>query len=102
MRMFSSSIDTQFSILITSQWAVLRKHTLNSTFNYALRVLARQQETWGIGFNAAYKAGMAVILLVFHLAAGELYLFSIDNNNVVASINMRGENGFVLAAQQHG
>ncbi len=45
---------------------------------------------------------MAVIDLVGHLAPGELHLLGIDDDHVIAAIDVRGEAGLVLAAQDIG
>src|SRR3546814_12592406 len=49
--------------------------------------------------DAAGVAGGLVIPLVLRLAAGELHLLDIDDDNVIAAIDVRGEAGLVLAAQ---
>jgi len=44
---------------------------------------------------------MGKINLVGHLVAGQFYLFGIDDDHVVAAIDVRGVIGFGFAFQQH-
>ena len=52
-----------------------------------------------LGLHVADVAGEPVIHLVGQLLAGDRDLFGIDDDQVIAGVHMRGEFGFVLAAQ---
>ncbi len=56
----------------------------------------------GALLDAAGMAGVPVVHLVGVLLAGERDLLGIDDDDVVAVIDMRGEGGLVLAAQAVG
>ena len=45
---------------------------------------------------------MTAIILLLQLAAGENSLLDVDDDDVVAAVNVRGEIGLQLAAQQVG
>ncbi len=51
---------------------------------------------------AADEAGIAHVFLLDFLLAGEDRLFGVDHDDEVAGIDVAGEDGLVLAAQQHG
>ena len=53
-------------------------------------------------FDAAGVAGMAVIRLVLTLAAGKGHFFGIDDDYVVAAVDMRCEQRLVLSAKPSG
>jgi hypothetical protein len=52
--------------------------------------------------QAAGIAGVLVIDLVLQLAAGEAHLVRVDDDDMVAAIDVRGEARLVLAAQDVG
>ena len=54
------------------------------------------------GFQAAYPAGVAVVVLVFQLVAGKQGFVAVDDNDMVASIHIGCEGGLVFAPQQDG
>jgi len=53
-------------------------------------------------FDAARMTGVPVKDLVRPFLAGQLDLFSVDDNHVVAHIHGWGESWLVLATQTHG
>ena len=75
---------------------VLRHHTLNGSFDGTLRRFI-DKLLKGDGFYATWVAGMMVIVLVGRFVTRDLYLFSIDDNDVVAGINVRGVFRLMLA-----
>ena len=78
---------------------VLGQHTFYGMFNDALGVLFEQQS----GRSKTLTAGitrMADIDFVGHFFACEANLLGINDNHVVSAINVRGEVGFVFAANQ--
>ena len=45
--------------------------------------------------------GVAVVVLLLRLAAGEDGILAVDDDDMVAAIHMGSEGGLVLAPQQH-
>ena len=98
MRMFGSGINFQIRQLLASQWAA-RQHALHGHFHDALRKFTFHDFFRRRFLNAARITGMAVIFFVAHFLAGKLHLISIDDNDIVAAIHMRGESRQMLATQ---
>jgi len=53
----------------------------------------------GFGLQVTDVAGEAMVLLVLQLLAGNSNLVGIDDDQVIAGVNMRGVNRLVLATQ---
>src|SRR3546814_2918104 len=82
--------NAQVAHLLAAERAA-RDHALDGLFEHALGEAALE-DLRGAGFlDAAGIAGMLVIALVGHLLAGELHLFGIDDDDIVAAIDMRGK-----------
>src|SRR5262245_29728677 len=99
MRMRRATIDAQLAQLIARQRAFLGHHALHGLFQHPLGVRTGKNEFRRGAFNAAGMAGMPVIALLLTLFAGELDFFRVDDDDMVASIDMRGEGSLMLAAQ---
>ena len=56
----------------------------------------------GLALDAAGMAGVPVEDFALGLAAGQAHLLGVDDDDVVAAIDVRGEGRLVLAAQTHG
>ena len=53
-------------------------------------------------FQITHEAGNVMVHLVFQLVAGDSDLLGIDHHDVIAGIDVRGENWFVFALQTTG
>ena len=78
--------------------AVLRQHTLNCELDGSLRCML-DQFLEAHTLQAADVAGVAVVHLVRPLVPGNTYLFRVDDNNVVAGVDVRRVHRLVLPAQ---
>ncbi len=100
MRVSSARIDFQLAKHIATQWA-LRQHAFNRDFNRGLRLLGDQ--TFEIGrLDAAWETGVTVVHFVLRFVAGNTYLLSVDDHDVVTGVNVRGVFRLVLATQTAG
>lgn len=79
--------------------AVLRKHVLDRLFNDASR-LSPMHILGGDAPMAAVIAGVPPIFLVPPLVTSELHLLRIDDDDIVATINVRCEFRLVLTPQE--
>ena len=75
---------------------VLRHHTFHSSFDSTLRRFIDKLLKVN-GFYATWVASMMIIILISSLITGNFYLFSIDDNDVIAGINVRSVFRFMLA-----
>src|SRR5664279_293595 len=101
MRMFGAGIDAQIPELHAAERSA-RQHALDGLLDDALGKTAFEDRLGRALLDAADKSGVAVIDFLFALAASEHHLGGIDDDDVVAVIDMRGVSGLVLAAQPHG
>ena len=101
MRMFRTGIYFELCHHLTTE-RITRNHALNRLLNHAFRKTTAQDFT-GCGiFNAADITGMLIIVFVSELFAGQFNFVGIDNNDIVAAIQVRGEIRLILAAQNLG
>src|SRR5262245_28332978 len=98
MRMFSACIDAEILHLAPAERAA-RDHAFDGLLDDALRKAAFEQLARGALLDAARMSGMPVVDLVGELLAGENHFVGIDDDDVVAVIDVRGECGLVLAAK---
>jgi hypothetical protein len=77
-------------------------HTLDSLFNHALWVIAIKDLTNGTAFDTASIARMPEKFLVCSFVAGEGNFLSINDDDIVPAINVRGKISLVLAAKAIG
>ncbi len=98
--MLAASIDLELAELGTTQ-LILGDHSLDGPLENELR-LARAH--LGRGFNGLTTdvTGVTCVDLVPLLIPGEAGLLGINDDNEVASINVRGEDGLVFAAEEAG
>ena len=80
---------------------VLREHALDGQLHGELGTLGHEGLVLRF-LQTADPAGMTAIILLLQLAAGENSLLDVDDDDVVAAVNVRGEIGLQLAAQQVG
>jgi len=100
MRMRGALVNMQLAQDGTSE-AIVRDHALDGAFDdqFGMPVAAR------LGCLAVMAADEARITHVFLLRvflAGKDGFLGIDNNDVIAGIDVAGKNGFVFAAKQNG
>ena len=100
MGMLGTGIDMQVAVQGVAK-TVFRKHTTDGVFEDALGVAGKHLGRGGLAL-ASRISGIALVNLVGHLLAGEDNLFSIDDDYVVAAVNVRGVARFGLAAQDVG
>src|SRR5208282_5984706 len=79
-----------------------RKHALDRLLDDALGELALEDRFGRAFLDAADIACVVVIDLVVALLAGEHHLVRVDDDHVVAVVDVGGEARLVLAAQAHG
>src|SRR5687767_4499937 len=101
MRMGGAGIDLEVLHLATAERAT-GNHALNGLLEHALGKAAFERLAHRALLDAARIAGVPVELLVCELLAGEDDLLGIDDDDVVAVVDMGGKGGFVLAAEAHG
>ena len=101
MRVRGPDIDAQIGHLAASQRSA-RDHALDRLLHDPLGVLAVENLARRPTLDTAGISGVSVIYLVASLAAGQLHLFRIDDDDIVALVHVRGEGGLVLAAQAVG
>ena len=75
-----------------------RKHTFNGLPDQLCRSLLKNLLRRGKTLSTRIS-GVTSVNLVGHLLAFESHLFSIDNDDIVTAINVRGEPWFVLATE---
>src|SRR5262249_52448524 len=76
-----------------------RHHALDRLFDDPLRMLAVENGALAAPLDAAGITSMPIEDAVGALVAGQLHLFGIDDDDIVAAIHMRRIGGLVLAAQ---
>ena len=79
----------------------LREHAIDGVLDDALRVLGNHLAERGEALMT-HVARVLEVLLLLELAAGDLHLGRVDDDDVVAGIHMRRERGLVLAADDAG
>src|SRR5215207_4686516 len=97
MRMVAASKYVQFLEHLATE-RVLRKHAFDGEFDSTLRVLIEQLLQAG-RLEVAKIAGVMVIELVRQLPTGDLHLASVEDDDVIAGVDVRGVSSFVLTAQ---
>ncbi len=99
--MLGTSIDVQFGKNLAAQRAT-GHHTLNSFDDNAFRVLTVQELVHGAFFDAARITGVPVELLVLKFTASQFDFFGIDDDDVIATIHVRGKHRFVFTTKTVG
>ena len=80
---------------------VLRQHALDGQLHGELGTLGHDLVVLDF-LEVANPTGVMVVGLLLQLLAGQDGLVNVDNDDIVAAVNIRGEINFVLAAQQLG
>ena len=97
---FFAAIDAQLGVDATAE-AVVRDHAADGEEDDLFRA-ASAEGTRGVDVVTADVAGEAVVDLVDFLFAGEDDLVRIDDDDVVAVIDVRGVGDFIFAAEDIG
>lgn len=100
MRMFIASIDVQI-MEYTSGKSVAGQHAFYGVLDNFSWVFSKQLGRSGKALTTRI-AGVANVLLFFGFFAGKNYFVGIDNNNIVAAIDMRSKAWFMFATQNVG
>ena len=87
MRMLRAGIDAQVLHLATAERAA-RNHALDRLFHDALREAALEDLARGALLDAAGVPGVPVVHLVGVLLAGQRDLVGVDDDDVVAIVDM--------------
>ena len=76
-------------------------HALHGKLHGKLRLGLHQGVIAG-GLQVADVPGVAVVVLLLRLAAGEDGVLAVDDDDMVAAVHMGSEGDLVLAPQEHG
>ena len=99
--MLGAGVEVQRLHLLASERAA-RDHPLDGLLEHALGEASVEDLVGGHFLDAAGIAGVLVVGLLTALVAGEADLLDVDDHDVVAAIDVRGEARLVLAAQDVG
>src|SRR5260370_25991988 len=88
VRMFGSGIDAQITKLHPAKRPA-RNHALDRLLDHALGKAALEDRLGGTFLDAADEAGVIVIDLVVALATGQHYMRRVDDDDMVAAIDVR-------------
>ena len=97
MRVVRTCIHLELAVHRTAQ-RILRQHAFHAGFDDAFR-MAIQRFAQAFGLQVTDVTGEAVIFLVFELVAGDRNLLSIDHDDIVAGVHLRGLDRLVLATE---
>ena len=97
MSMVSSLVAVQAGHSLGAD-GVRGDHALDSVGHGLVAVLSHQGLVLGL-LQAADPAGMSAMELLLQLLAGQDSLIAVDDDDVVTAVNVGGESGLVLAAQ---
>src|SRR5262245_30859380 len=95
-------VDLEVAHLAPRQRAVLLHHALDRAHDHALGEAALEGRARRLLLDAADMAGVPVEAAVVELAAGQPHLLGVDDDDVVAAVDMRRERRLVLALEPHG
>ena len=101
MLVLGPGVDTQVLHLRAAERSA-GDHALDGLDDDARREAAFQPLAQGLALDAAGMAGMPVEDFALGLAAGQAHLLGVDDDDVVAAIDVGSEGRLVLAAQAHG
>ena len=101
MRMLGARIYPKIAELLAAERAA-RQHAFDRLLDDALGKTSGENRFCRPLFDAADIAGMLVVDLLLDLAAGQHRLGGVDDDDVVAAIDVRRVGRLMLAAQPHG
>ena len=94
-------VDLEIAHELALQWAALQ-HALDRLLQHALGEFALHDLARRLLFDTAGVTGVAVVDLVCVLVARENNLLGVDDDDVVAAVDVRGVDGLVLALEASG
>lgn len=97
MRMGGADIHTKVAKHLTAE-GTFRKHTFHREGNRAGRMLG-EEALRSLEFHATRIAGVTEVLFVGHFFTGQGDLLRIDDDHIIASVHVRGEDGLGLTAK---
>ena len=100
VRVLVALVDAEIAEDLPEQRAA-RQHALDGLLDDALGEAALEDELRRALLDAARIAGVVVVDLLVALAAGEDHLVGVDDDDVVAAVDMGRVGRLVLAAQPH-
>ena len=98
--MLGAAVDVQAGQRILGD-DVAGQHAADGQLHGQLGLLLHQQAVLGL-LEAADPAGVAAVVLLLQLLAGQNSLLGVDDHDEVAAVGVGGELRLVLAAQQGG
>ena len=101
MRVIGAVVEVKCTHLIAAERSA-GDHALNRLFEHALGEAALEHLARGDLLDPAGIAGVLVVDLLVELAPGEADLVGVDDDDMVAAVDVRGEARLVLAAQDIG
>ena len=100
MRVLRALVDVQLAENGATE-AVVGDHSLDGAFDDKFG-MTTATGLGRLGLVATDETGVAHVLLLDFLLAGEDGFLGVDDDDMVTGIDMGGENGFVFAAEKHG
>src|SRR5690606_37451370 len=100
VRMRGAGVDPELLAHLAAQ-TVLGQHPLDRELDDPLGVLLDHPTERDV-LLAAHVPAVTEVRLLVDLVAGEPHLLGVDDDDVVAAVQVRGEDGLVLAAQDAG
>jgi hypothetical protein len=101
VRMLGARIDAQVSELHAAERPA-GNHALDGLLNHALGITAFEDRLRGALLDVTDIAGVLVVDFLFTLAPGQHRMRGVDDDDVVAAIDMGRVGREVFAAQPHG
>ena len=100
MRMRGAFVNMQFANQGPTQ-AIMRDHAFDRTFDdqFGMAAAARLRR---LAVMPADEAGVTHVFFLNLLLSGKDRFFGVDNNDVIAGIDVAGKNGLVFAAKEYG
>lgn len=100
MRVFAACINVKFAIHLSAE-LVLREHAADSMFNNPNRSFTKSVSGFLVSVATDVTGVVEVNFLQFFLACQNDFI-CVDNDDVVAGINMRCVGRFIFAGQNFG
>jgi len=97
MRVLRAGVHLELAPELLLGQRSLGQHAEHGLLDHALGVLGQHAGEWREAL-VAHVAGVAEVLLLLRLAAGDANLGRVDDDDAVARVHVRGEDRLVLAA----
>ena len=99
MRVFGTLVNMQLGDDRTAE-TIVRDHSLDGAFDDQFG-MATATGLGRFGFMATNETGVAHVLFLDFLLAGKDSFFGIDHDNVIAGVDVSGEDSLVFSTQQY-